>query len=57
MTAAFGREAFFRNGETFSVYFGMFGSLGKFEFRDGALGLRRFLSGSTRWVAGPVRSR
>jgi len=52
MTAAFGREAFFRNGEAFSVYFGMFGSLGKFEFRDGKLGLRRFLSGSTRWVAG-----
>ena len=47
MTAAFGREAFFRNGETFSVYFGMFGSLGKFEFRDGVLGLRRFLSGAT----------
>ncbi|MBK5231843.1 MAG: hypothetical protein JJE13_02525 [Thermoleophilia bacterium] len=53
MTAAFGREVFFRNGETFSVYFGMFGSLGKFEFRDGALGVRRFLSGSTRWVFGP----
>lgn len=52
MTAAFGREAFFRNGETFSVYFGMFGSLGKFEFRDGILGLRRFLSGATTWVAG-----
>ncbi|MBK8294899.1 MAG: fenitrothion hydrolase [Solirubrobacterales bacterium] len=52
MTAAFGREAFFKNGETFSVYFGMFGSLGKFEFRDGVLGVRRFLSASTRWVAG-----
>lgn len=52
MTAAFGREVFFKNGETFSVYFGMFGSLGKLEFRDGVLGIRRFLSGSTRWVAG-----
>jgi hypothetical protein len=52
MVAAFGREKWFANGEIFSVYFGMFGSLGKFEFRDGTLGVRRFLAGSTRWVAG-----
>lgn len=53
MVAAFGREKWFANGEVFSVYFGMFGSLGKFEMRDGVLGLRRFLAGSTRWVVGP----
>ncbi|MGB0121232.1 MAG: fenitrothion hydrolase [Solirubrobacterales bacterium] len=52
MTAAFGRETWFRNGETFSVYFSMFGSLGKLQFRDGVLGARRFLAGSTTWVAG-----
>lgn len=52
MTAAFGREVWFRNGETFSVYFGMFGSIGKLQFRDGVLGARRFLAGSTTWVAG-----
>ncbi len=52
MTAIFGREAWFRNGEIFSVYFGMFGSLGKFQVRDGKLGARRFLAGSTTWVAG-----
>ena len=50
MIAAFGREKWFDNGEIFSVYFGMFGSLGKFEFRDGVLGVRRFLAGSTGWV-------
>ena len=53
MVAAFGREKWFANGEIFSVYFGMFGSLGKLEFRDGVLGIRRFLAGSTSWIAGP----
>ena len=53
MVAAFGREKWFANGEIFSVYFGMFGSLGKLEFRDGVLGIRRFLAGSTDWIAGP----
>lgn len=52
MVAVFGREKWFANGEVFSVYFGMFGSLGKLEFRDGELGIRRFLAGSTRWVVG-----
>ena len=51
MTALFGREVWFRNGEIFSVYFGMFGSLGKFEVRGRQLGLRRFLSGATTWAA------
>jgi hypothetical protein len=53
MTAVFGREAWLRNGEVFGVYFGMFASLGKLEMRDGVLGVRRFMAGATRWVAGP----
>lgn len=56
MVALFGREVWFRNGETFSVYFGMFASLGKLEMRDGKLGVRRFLSGSTRWLNGGDRN-
>lgn len=55
MTALFGRTVWFRNGETFSVYFGMFGSLGKLELRDGQLGIRRFLSGATHWLNGGDR--
>lgn len=55
MTALFGRETWFRNGEIFTVYFGMFASLGKLEMRDGQLGVRRFLAGSTRWVSGMDR--
>jgi len=57
MTALFGREAWFRNGETFSVYFGMFGSLGRLEMRDGRLGVRRFLSGATTWLVAGDRGR
>ena len=53
MMALFGRQKWLASGEIFSVYFGMFASLGKFEARDGVLGARKFLSGSTRWVAGP----
>lgn len=52
MIGLFGRRAWLANGEVFSVYFGMFASLGKFEARDGVLGTRRFLSGASRWVAG-----
>jgi hypothetical protein len=51
MVGLFGREVWFRNGEIFSVYFGMFGSIGKLQVRDGELGARRFLSGATTWVA------
>ena len=52
MTGIFGREAWFRNGEIFSVYFGMFGSIGKFEVRGRELGMRRFLAGTVTWTAG-----
>lgn len=53
MIALFGREKWLDNGEVFSVYFGMFASLGKLQVRDGVLGVRKFLSGSTSWIAGP----
>ncbi len=52
MVALFGRETWFRKGETFSVYFGMFGSLGKLEVRGRELGVRRLLAGATTWEAG-----
>ena len=51
MIGVFGRQVWFKNGETFSVYFGMFGSIGKLQVRDGELGARRFLSGATTWMA------
>jgi hypothetical protein len=53
MIALFGREKWLDNGEVFSVYFGMFASLGKLQVRDGVLGVRKFLLGSTSWVVGP----
>lgn len=53
MIGLFGRDRWLANGEVFSVYFGMFASLGKLQVRDGVLGVRRFLSGSTSWVVGP----
>ncbi len=52
MVGLFGREKWFANGEVFSVYFGMYGSLGKLQARDGRLGVRKFMSGSTTWIAG-----
>jgi hypothetical protein len=50
--AVFGVETWLRRGEAFSVYFGMFASLAPLEVRDGRLGRRPWLSGSTRWAAG-----
>jgi hypothetical protein len=47
----FGGEKWLERGETFSVYFGMFASLSPLEVRDGTLGVRRALSGASRWVA------
>jgi hypothetical protein len=51
--ALYGIETWCERGEAFSVYFGMFASLAAFEVRDASLGLRRFLSGSTRWATLP----
>ena len=48
--ALFGIESWTRNGETFSVYFGMFASLAPIEVRDGKLGFRRPLAASTKWA-------
>ena len=53
MIALFGREKWLANGEVFSVYFGMFASLGKLQVRDGLLGVRKLFSGSASWVVGP----
>ena len=52
MVGLFGREKWFANGEVFSVYFGMFGSLGKLQARDGRLGVRKFMSGASTWIVG-----
>ncbi len=49
--ALFGIEEWTKKGETFSVYFGMFASMSAFEVRDGRLGRRRILEGTTRWAA------
>ncbi len=46
----FGIERWTERGETFSQYFGMFASLSIFEVRDGRLGRRPFLAGTTRWA-------
>jgi hypothetical protein len=51
--ALFGIESWTRNGETFSVYFGMFSTLAPFEVRDEKLGIRRALSASTKWATAP----
>jgi hypothetical protein len=48
----FGREKWLARGETFSVYFGMFASLSALAVEDGRLGVRRPLTGATRWVRG-----
>ena len=53
MMALFGVEKWCRNGEIFSVYFGMFSQLGIFEVRDGQLGRRRPLAASTSWARVP----
>lgn len=51
--ALFGIEKWLDRGEAFSVYFGMFSRLASLEVRDGRLGVRRFLSATTRWAAVP----
>ena len=54
MMALFGVEKWCERGEVFSVYFGMFGSLGAFARREGRLGLQRPLSAAGRWAALPA---
>jgi hypothetical protein len=54
MMALFGVEEWCERGEIFSVYFGMFASLGAFAARDGRLGIRRPLAAAARWAALPA---
>jgi hypothetical protein len=51
--AMYGVESWLDRGETFSVYFGMFSRLAPLEVREGRLGVRRPLSGTTRWAVVP----
>ncbi|MDQ3571973.1 MAG: fenitrothion hydrolase [Actinomycetota bacterium] len=51
--ALYGIEKWCDRGETFSVYFGMFGRLAPLEVRDGELGRRRWLAGATGWATVP----
>ncbi|HEX6228605.1 MAG TPA: fenitrothion hydrolase [Solirubrobacterales bacterium] len=53
MMAVFGVEEWCDRGETFSVYFGMFGRLGAFGSEEGRLGVRRPLSAATGWATVP----
>jgi len=53
MMAVFGVEVWCERGETFSVYFGMFGRLGIFGARDGRLYRRRPFSAATDWAGLP----
>jgi len=51
--ALYGVEAWCRRGEAFSVYFNLFSRMSVFERRDGALGLRKPLSGLPAFEPGP----
>jgi hypothetical protein len=51
--ALFGSERWLDRGESFSVYFGMFARLAPLEVREGRLGVRRWLAGTTAWAAVP----
>jgi hypothetical protein len=53
MMVVFGAEEWCEKGETFSVYFGMFGRLGIFGERDGRLYRRRPFSAATSWATIP----
>jgi len=53
MMGLFGTETWCRNGEVFSVYFGMFSQLGSFAARGGRLGWRRPLAAATHWATVP----
>lgn len=49
----FGIDKWHRRGEIFGAYYEMFASLSPFEIREGKLGRRPWLSGSTRWGVVP----
>lgn len=51
--ALFGSEKWLERGESFSVYFNMFSRIAPFEVRDGRLGVRRWLAGTTGWATVP----
>jgi hypothetical protein len=51
--ALYGVDRWLERGETFSVYFGMFSRLAPLEVREGRLGVRRPLSGTTHWALLP----
>jgi len=53
MMALFGTEEWCERGEVFSVYFGMFGSLGILGNREGRLAVRRPFAAAARWAALP----
>jgi hypothetical protein len=53
MMAVFGVEEWCAQGETFSVFFGMFSQLSALEVRDGRIGRRRPLSGAAHWATVP----
>jgi len=53
MMVLFGVEKWCSRGEFFSVYFHMFSTLSPFEVRDGKLGRRKALSGTTGWADAP----
>ena len=53
MMALFGVEKWSQRGEMFSVYFHMFSTLAAFEVREGKLGRRKALSGTTSWANTP----
>jgi hypothetical protein len=54
MMALFGVEKWCERGEVFSVYFGMFASLGAFAAREGRFGARKPLSAAGRWAVVPA---
>lgn len=47
--ALFGVEKWIERGEAFSVYFRMFSTLSPIQVREGRIGLRKPLAGSTSW--------
>lgn len=51
--ALFGVDEWLERGEAFSVYYNMLSQVSPVEVRDGVLGVRRALAGTTTWVTHP----